>query len=95
MQVSFTVRVSVRVIQVAILSCNCEATQPRRIIYYDRLPVLQISMFNFRSSSQDLVASSGQRRPAKPSLADTGRSLACVSCAQSTATCCTDCVMCP
>ena len=30
MQVSFTVRDSVRVIQVAILSCNCEVTQPRR-----------------------------------------------------------------
>ena len=29
MWVSFTVKVSVRVIQVAILSCNCEATQPR------------------------------------------------------------------
>ena len=35
MRVSFTVRVSVRVIQVAIaiLSCNCEATQPRRFKY--------------------------------------------------------------
>ena len=32
MRVSFTVKVSVRVIQVAILFCNCEATQPRRII---------------------------------------------------------------
>ena len=30
MRVSFTVKVSVRVVQVAILSCNCEATQPRR-----------------------------------------------------------------
>ena len=30
MRVSLTVRVSVRVIQVAILSSNCEATQPRR-----------------------------------------------------------------
>ena len=30
MRVSFTVRDSVRVIQVAILSCNCEVTQPRR-----------------------------------------------------------------
>ena len=30
MRVSFTVKVSVRVIQVAILSGNCEATQPRR-----------------------------------------------------------------
>ena len=33
MRVSFTVRVSVRVIQVAILSCNCEATQPRRFFF--------------------------------------------------------------
>ena len=32
-RVSSTVRVSVRVIQVAILSCNCEATQQRRIKY--------------------------------------------------------------
>ena len=32
MPVSFRVRDSVRVIQVAILSCNCEATQPRRKI---------------------------------------------------------------
>ena len=32
MRVSFMVKVSVRVIQVAILSCNCEATQPRRWI---------------------------------------------------------------
>ena len=31
MRVSFTVKDSARVIQVAILSCNCEATQPRRI----------------------------------------------------------------
>ena len=31
MRVSFTVRVSVMVIQVAILSCNCEVTQPRRL----------------------------------------------------------------
>ena len=31
MRVSFTVRDSVRVIQVAILSCNCEVTQPRQI----------------------------------------------------------------
>ena len=33
MRVSFTVRVSVtvRVIQVAILSCNCEVTQTRRL----------------------------------------------------------------
>ena len=30
MRVSFKVRDSVRVIQVAILSCNCEVTQPRR-----------------------------------------------------------------
>ena len=30
MRVSFMVKVSVRVMQVAILSCNCEATQPRR-----------------------------------------------------------------
>ena len=52
---------------------------------YNRLPVLQISMF--RSSSQDLVAASGQRRPAKPSGA------LCIT--QSTTTCCTDCVMCP
>ena len=33
MRVSFMVKVSVRVIQVAILSCNCEATQPRRSPY--------------------------------------------------------------
>ena len=33
MRVSFTVKVSVRVIKVAIQSCNCEATQPRRNIY--------------------------------------------------------------
>ena len=52
---------------------------------YNRLPVLQISMF--RSSSQDQVAASGQRRPAKPSGA------LCIM--QSTTTCCTDCVMCP
>ena len=52
---------------------------------YNRFPVLQISMF--RSSSQDLVAASGQRRPAKPSGA------LCIM--QSTTTCCTDCVMCP
>ena len=52
---------------------------------YNRLPVLQISMF--MSSSQDLVAASGQRRPAKPSGA------LCIM--QSTTTCCTDCVMCP
>ena len=32
MRVSFTVKVSVRVIQVAILSCNCEATQQRPTI---------------------------------------------------------------
>ena len=41
----------------------------------------------FRSSSQDLVAASGQRRPAKPSGA------LCIM--QSSTTCCTDCVMCP
>ena len=35
------------------------------IYIYNRLPVLQISMF--RCSSQYLVAASGQRRPAKPS----------------------------
>ena len=29
-RISFAVRVSVRDIQVAILSCNCEATQTRR-----------------------------------------------------------------
>ena len=52
---------------------------------YNRLPVLQISMF--RSSSQDLVAASGQRRPAKPSGA------LCIM--QSTTTCWNDCVMCP
>ena len=60
-----------------------------KIIYkryiYNRLPVLQISMF--RSSSQYLVAASGQRRPAKPSGA------LCIM--QSTTTCGTDCVMCP
>ena len=39
MRVSFTVRVSVRVIQVAILSCNCEATQPRRNYY----PLFELS----------------------------------------------------
>ena len=33
MRVSFTVKVSVRVIQVAILYCNCEAIQPRHKIY--------------------------------------------------------------
>ena len=37
MRVSFTVKVSVRVMQVAILSCNCEATQPRRL-FSDRVP---------------------------------------------------------
>ncbi len=52
---------------------------------YNRLPVLPISMF--RSSSQELVAASGQRRPAKPSGA------LCIM--QSTTTCYTDCVMCP
>ena len=52
---------------------------------YNRLPVLQISMF--RASIQYLVAASGQRRPAKPSAA------LCIM--QSTTTCCTDCVMCP
>ena len=57
----------------------------QRYDIYNRLPVLQISMF--RSSSQDLVAASGQRRPAKPSGA------LCIM--QSTTTCCTDCVMCP
>ncbi len=31
MRVSFTVKVSVGVIQVAILFCNCEAPHPRRI----------------------------------------------------------------
>ena len=36
-----------------------------KLYIYNRLPFLQISMF--RSSSQDLVAASGQRRPAKPS----------------------------
>ena len=49
---------------------------------YNRLPVLQISIF--RSSSLDLVAASGQRRPAKPSGA--------LYVIQSTTTCCTDCV---
>ena len=44
------------------------------------------SNFNV-SSSQDLVAVSGQRRPAKPSGAS------CIM--QSTTTCCTDCVMRP
>ena len=61
---------------------NCCAIYNR---IYNRLPVLQISMF--RSSSQDLVAASGQRIPAKPSGA------LCIM--QSTTTCCTDCVMCP
>ena len=54
-------------------------------IIYNRLPVLQMSMF--RSSSQYLVGASGQRRPAKPSGA--------LCSMQSTTTCCTDCVMCP
>ena len=35
-RVSFTVRVSARVIQVAILSCNCEATQQRRLFIYTK-----------------------------------------------------------
>ena len=52
---------------------------------YNRLPVLHMSMF--RSSSQDLVAASGQRRPAKPSGA--------LRIMQSTTTCCTDCRHCP
>ena len=47
-------------------------------LVYNRLPVLQISMF--RSSSQDLVAASGQQRPAKPSGA--------LYVIQSTTTCC-------
>ena len=55
------------------------------ISVYNRLPVLQISMF--RSSSQYLVAASGQRRPAKPPGA--------LYAIQSTTTCCTDCVICP
>ena len=56
------------------------------IIYiYNHLPVLQISMF--MSCSQDLVAASWRRRPAKPSGA------LCIM--HSTTTCCTDCVMCP
>ena len=38
MRVSFTVRDSVRVIQVAILSCNCEVTQPRRISFANPYP---------------------------------------------------------
>ena len=50
----------------------------------NRFPVLQISMF--LSSSQDLVAASGRRRPAKPPGA------LCI--VQSTTTCCTDCVIC-
>ena len=54
-------------------------------ILYNRLPVLQISMF--RSSSQDLDGASGWRRPTKPPGA------LCIM--QSTTTCCTDCVMCP
>ena len=59
---------------------------PSTVLYiYSRLPVLQISIF--RSSSQDLVAASRQRRPAKPSGA--------LYIIQSTTTCCTDCVICP
>ena len=42
MRVSFTVKVSVRVIQVAILSCNCEATQPRRRKYVNATVILLI-----------------------------------------------------
>ena len=52
---------------------------------YNRMPVLQISMF--RSSSQDLVAASGRRSPAKPPGA--------LYIMQSTTTCCTLCVMFP
>ena len=65
--------------------CLCMYIMVDHVSIYNRLPVLQISMF--RSSSQDLVAASGQRRPAKPSGA------LCIM--QSTTTCCTDCVMCP
>ena len=68
---------------------SCRAARWRRRAdschIYNRLPFLQISMF--RSSSQDLVAASGQRRPAKPSGGLYG--------IQSTTTCCTDCVVCP
>ena len=51
----------------------------------NRLPFIQISMV--RSSSQYLVAASGQRRPARPSGA--------LYILQSMTTCCTDCEMCP
>ena len=43
------------------VSYQCSVIQKK---LYNRLPFLQIAMF--RSSSQDLVAASGQQRPAKP-----------------------------
>ena len=46
------------------LTCQTAAVGDLIVYIYNRLPFLQISMF--RSSSQDLVAASGQRRPAKP-----------------------------
>ena len=56
---------------------------------YNRLPVLQISMF--RSSSQDLFAASAKTSKAIRSLVyDAGYRMM-----QSMTTCCTDCVMCP
>ena len=62
------------------------SVMPRPLVYIIVChAVLQISIF--RSSSQDLVAASGQRRPAKPSGA--------LYVIQSTTTCCTYCVVCP
>ena len=60
-RVSFTVRVSVMVIQVAILSCNCEATQTRRNNYYSPLHSNTLCMYRYNEPIADNFGDSIQR----------------------------------